>query len=103
MGMEEIVMELIVNGGEARSNALEAVEAAGRQEFKTAEKKMAAAKDFINKAHHFQTDLIQAEADGKKSEVSLLMVHGQDHLMNAMTVMDMADQMIKLYRVIYQK
>lgn len=55
------------------------------------------------KAHHYQTELIQAEMRGEKTELSLIMVHGQDHLMNAMTVRDLALQMIEMYRVIYQR
>lgn len=43
----------------------------------------------LSKAHHYQTELIQNEAGGEKTEMTLLMVHAQDHLMNAMTVKDM--------------
>ena len=30
--------------------------------------------------------------------LSLLMVHGQDHLMNAITFLDMAKEMVDVYR-----
>lgn len=103
MGMEEVVMELIVNGGDARSKALEAIAAAREKNFELAGEKMGAARESLNKAHVFQTKLIQQEADGQKTELSLIMVHGQDHLMNAMTVMELAEQMIEMYKVIYQK
>lgn len=103
MNLEQIIMELVVNGGNARSHALEAISAAREKNFELAKQKMKEAKDSISKAHHFQTDMIQAEAAGEHTEVSLVLVHGQDHLMNAMTVMDLAEQMIEMYRIIYSK
>ncbi len=42
--------------------------------------------------------MIQAEAGGERSEISLLLIHAQDHLMNAMTIKDMANEFIELYR-----
>lgn len=101
MDVETIVMELVVNGGNARSLALEAIDAAREKDFPTAEKKMAECEETLTAAHNFQTNLISEEANGNKTEVSLLMVHGQDHLMNAMTVRDLAAQMIEMYKTIY--
>lgn len=49
------------------------------------------------KAHHFQTALIQNEAKGAKTEPTLLMIHAQDHLMNAMTMKDLASEIVDLY------
>jgi PTS system cellobiose-specific IIA component len=95
---EQIVMELVVNGGDARSKAIEAIRFAKVGDFKGAEEKLNACNESLNKAHSFQTQLIQAEAGGEKTEISLIMVHGQDHLMNAMTVRDMAVEMIEMYK-----
>ena len=63
----------------------------------TAKEKIKEANEALNKAHNFQTSLIQQEASGKGVEISLLMVHAQDHLMNAMTVRDLAQEMISMY------
>ncbi|ENA0413451.1 PTS lactose/cellobiose transporter subunit IIA, partial [Listeria monocytogenes] len=38
------------------------------------------------------------EARGEKAEVSLLLVHAQDHLMNAITFKDLAKEIVDLYR-----
>ncbi|ETJ35662.1 Lichenan-specific phosphotransferase enzyme iia component, partial [human gut metagenome] len=38
----------------------------------------------LAESHKVQTSLIQNEAAGKKTEVSLLLVHAQDHLMTSM-------------------
>lgn len=104
MELETIIMELVVNGGNARSLALEAVDAASQKDFKAAEEKMEACDEALRRAHEFQTDMISAEAAGEGNvPVSLVLVHGQDHLMNAMTVRDLAEQMVRMYRIIYQK
>lgn len=101
MSVEEIVMELVVNGGDARSKALEAVMAASEGNYEDANEKMMECSKSLQKAHEFQTSMIQKEVSGESSEaVSLLMVHGQDHLMDAMTVRDLAELMIEMYKKI---
>lgn len=102
MDMETIIMELVVNGGNARSKALEAITAAGKGDFTTAEAKMAECQESVIQAHHSQTELLQAEVNGEPTTVTLLMVHAQDHLMNAITVRDLAQQMIQMYRKLYE-
>ena len=60
----------------------------------------------IGKAHQFQTELLQKSLnlDSKDSTpVNLLVVHGQDHLMDAMVVRDLAVEMIEMYRLIYSR
>lgn len=101
--LETIIMELVVNSGNARSLALEAIALAGRQEFELAETKLKICDETLSKAHGFQTDIITAESRNEEVAVSLLLVHGQDHLMNAMTVRELAEQMIQMYRVIYNQ
>ena len=50
------------------------------------------------KAHHAQTQLLVQEANGEKAEFSILLVHAQDHLMNSITFVDLAKEMIEMYR-----
>lgn len=97
LSMEQIVMELVVNGGNARSKAMAAIKAAKGGDFESAKEKIKEANEALNKAHDFQTSLIQKEAAGESLEISLLMVHAQDHLMNAMTVRDLAKEMVFMY------
>lgn len=102
MDLESIVMELIVNGGNARSKALEAIAAASRKDFNLAARKMSECSGSLQQAHECQTGLIQREAMGDQTIApNLLLVHAQDHLMDAMTIRDLAQQMIRMYRIIY--
>lgn len=94
--MELIIMELVVNSGNARSLAIEALRLAREGEFDQARAKLEESAKALEGAHEIQTDLIQKEAGGEHMEVQLLMVHAQDHLMNAMTVRDLAEEIIAL-------
>ena len=47
-----------------------------------------------------QTNLIQKEAGGEKTEVSLLMVHAQDQLMSAMESRTLLERMVILHKKI---
>jgi len=96
--METIIMELVVNAGSARSTAIEAIRAAKSGDFTNAEAMLEEADRTLLKSHEVQTELIQKELNGEKVEVGLLMVHAQDHLMNAMTVMDLAREIIDILR-----
>jgi PTS system cellobiose-specific IIA component len=95
--LEQIVMELVVNGGDARSKAMQAIRAAKKSDMALAKQKINEANEALNKAHEIQTCLIQNEAAGDHVQVTLLMVHAQDHLMNAMTIRDLASEMIDMY------
>ena len=94
----EMIMSLIVNGGNAKSLAMQAIYAAKKGDFEEASKSLAESNDFLLKAHHGQTDLLTKEASGEKAEITLLMVHAQDHLMNAITVKDLAAEIVDLYK-----
>ncbi|MFP7171106.1 PTS lactose/cellobiose transporter subunit IIA [Terribacillus sp. 7520-G] len=96
MNIEEKAFQLILHGGDGRSHAMEAMALARQHAFEEAKAKIQASKAAINQAHHIQTELITAEAGGEQSTVSLLMVHAQDHLMNAMTVRELAEEIIYL-------
>ena len=54
-------------------------------------------KETLGDAHATQTSLIQGEAAGDKCEVSLLLVHAQDHLMTSIVVKDLAEEIIDLH------
>lgn len=95
---EQIPFQLILHSGNARSYAMEALQYAKRGDLQAADEAMRRAKEAINEAHHFQTELIQSEARGEKTEISVLLIHAQDHLMNAITVKELATEFIDLYK-----
>ncbi|KQL38921.1 PTS cellobiose transporter subunit IIA [Bacillus sp. FJAT-25509] len=103
MNKEELynlAFQLILHSGNAKSLAMEAMQKAKEGKFDEAEEKLNEADSAFNEAHHVQTDLIQKEAGGEKVEFPLIMVHAQDHLMNSMTLKDMAREIIELHKLI---
>ncbi|RFA32031.1 PTS lactose/cellobiose transporter subunit IIA [Virgibacillus dokdonensis] len=100
MSIEEISFQIILHGGNARNLAMEAIQHAKDGEYDIAESKIQEANKEIGKAHRTQTDLIEREARGEKTEIRLLLIHAQDHLMNAITVLDLTQEIIQLYKSI---
>ncbi|WEV44312.1 PTS lactose/cellobiose transporter subunit IIA [Lactobacillus sp. ESL0684] len=96
----QTTMQLIINAGNAKSCAMEAISAAKNQEFATADTKLDEAQTALNEAHNVQTKMLTEEAQGNHTEISLLMVHSQDHLMTAITFIDLAKELVDLYRKI---
>ena len=97
---EQVVINLIVNSGSARSSAIEAIQYAKAGDIKKAEESLQTAKETVHDAHHSQTEIIQAEIRGEKSPLNLLMAHAQDHLMTALVVIDLAQEFIDVYKKI---
>lgn len=100
MDFETVVFGLITNSGDARSCAMEALKEARLGHFEQAEALLKEADEKLLEAHKTQTALIQAEASGNPVEVNILMIHAQDHLMNAITVKDLAYEIVALSKSI---
>lgn len=96
--LKEIVRA--VHGCDGKSNAMEAIQAAKKGDFILADSKMKAAGESLLKAHHAQTDMLSQEASGTPTVLSLLMIHGQDHLMTGIAFKDLAAEIVDLYRTI---
>lgn len=93
----EAIMGLIMYGGDAKGNAVEAIRSAKTGNFEEARSYLEKANKALNVAHNAQTGMLAQEAAGNPSEVSLLMVHGQDHLMTSLTFIDMAKELVDVY------
>ena len=96
----EAIMHLITYGGAGRSCSMEAIRAAKEGDFDLADEKIRGAKAALLKAHHIQTEMLTREANGDSVEMSLLMVHGQDHLMTGMMFNDLAKEFVDVYRIV---
>lgn len=101
--LAEISFQLILHAGSARSAAMEAIQAAKNGDFATAENKLTEAETSLQSAHRVQTELLQQEAKGSEQQPTILLVHAQDHLMTALTVKEMAQEMIVLYQRIDER
>ena len=94
----QIVMGIIMAGGNAKAHAVEAITAAKKGDFTEAEKKLEEANQAIVDAHNTQTEMLTAEARGEHTPIDLDMVHAQDHLMTGITFVDLAKEIVEVYK-----
>lgn len=99
MDLETIAMTLVGNAGEAKALAFEALYEAKKGNFDKAQELLKESQKKILAAHEVQTQLIFNEADGNKMEMSLLMVHAQDHLMTSLLARELITEIIDLYKL----
>ncbi len=105
--MNEKVMEISFNiisyAGDAKAQAMEAIQLVKAGNIEEARQKVEEARKGMVQAHHFQTELVHAEAQGEKTEMSVILVHAQDHLMTSMTFQQLAEEIIEVYARLEQK
>ncbi|WPC76270.1 PTS N,N'-diacetylchitobiose transporter subunit IIA [Vibrio porteresiae] len=102
MDLEEQVMGIIINAGQARSLCFEALRAAKEGNFAKAEALLTESTTFANQAHLVQTQLIEADQGEGKTPMTLIMVHAQDHLMTSMLAKELITELIELHREMYK-
>lgn len=97
-GLELVSFEIISSVGAARSCYIEAIQLAKEDNFVEASAKVAEGEEFFNKGHHAHSGLIQKEANGEKSEFSLILMHAEDQLMSAEAFKIIAEEFIDVYK-----
>lgn len=103
MDMESTVMELIINAGEARSYAMQALYAAKRGNWAEVDAQLTESSAASKRAHDVQTMLIGLDEGCGKVPVNLVMVHAQDHIMTAMLAREMIEELIDIHRKLQAK
>ena len=96
--LEEVVMGLIINSGQARSLAYAALKQAKQGDFAAAKTMMEQSRQALSEAHRVQTQLIEADEGEGKTKMTLVMVHAQDHLMNSLLAREFSEELIHLYQ-----
>ncbi|WP_200793127.1 PTS N,N'-diacetylchitobiose transporter subunit IIA [Klebsiella variicola] len=98
--LEEVVMGLIINSGQARSlayGALKQAKQAKQGNFAAAKAMMEQSRQALSEAHRVQTQLIESDEGEGKMKVSLVLVHAQDHLMTSMLARELVAELIELH------
>lgn len=98
LDIEQISLRLIANSGDARSYCYQAMKAARENQYEEAKNLMEKSNACSLKAHKVQSELLVAEANGKKQELSLLLIHAQDHLMTSLLAQDLVEEIIYLHQ-----
>lgn len=91
-------MELIICAGNGKAIAIDAIRKLLKDgDVEKAKEEIKEAGKEIGKAHEIQTSLLQSEMAGENVEKSILLIHAQDHFMNALTIRDMSSLMVEMY------
>lgn len=94
---EKISFNIIANSGDGRSFAFEALKSARLGDFEKSEELIKKSDESLNLAHKTQTELLCQEANGNKTDVDVLLIHAQDHLMTSILANELIKEMILLY------
>lgn len=98
MQLENELMELIVYAGNCRSLLMQSLMVAKQKDFEKATYYIEQAEKALKQAHSIQTSLISQDEGEGKLPVSIIMVHAQDHVMNAVLLLDITKELVELYR-----
>lgn len=93
-------MEIIMNSGDARNYASEAMSAIAKCEFDKASELLSKAEKVQTAAHVIQTEMIQGDIRGgdEKMIYSVLFAHAQDTLMTIQVEINMTKHILKLQK-----
>lgn len=101
--LQEITMQLIVNSGEAKSLAMEAINCAKKEDIEEAYAKIKEAKEILVRAHQYQTDLSHREASCEKFNINIPLIHSQDHLTTSSSCLLLAEEIVELHKQIQKR
>ena len=90
--MEQVLFQLILHAGSARSFAKEAGQYAEEGDWEAAQKALEEANEEQNKAHKVNTSIITRAVRGEGIDFSVLLVHALDLLMLAWSEIDYTEQ-----------
>lgn len=96
--LEETVMTLIMQAGQTRSLLMQAISMAKEKRFQESEQLVHQAEKCLQKAHDIQTSLISFDEGEGKLPMNIILVHAQDHIMNAVLLTDIAKELIVLHK-----
>lgn len=99
-GLELISFEIISAVGTARSLYIEAIQEAKKGDFTRSDELIAEGNDAFTQGHHAHAKLIQEEAGGTPTTMTLLLTHAEDQLMSAEAFKILCTEFIDIYRVI---
>lgn len=95
---ETTLFQIIAAAGSSRSAYVEAIESAKHGDFDQAESLIGEGEKAFLEGHSAHMSMIQKEASGEESPISLLTIHAEDQLMSAEQFGILARQFIDVYR-----
>lgn len=101
--MENDVMQIIVYAGNARSLAMQSIRTSKQGKASEAKELLKEAEEHLKQAHHAHAKILSSSADDSSNfELTLFIVHGEDHLMSAVTTIDLAKEFMDVHDELHQ-
>ncbi|MDO5405922.1 MAG: PTS lactose/cellobiose transporter subunit IIA [Eubacteriales bacterium] len=91
-------MEIVTYAGMAKSNYINALKSAKKQDFSQAEKLLKDGDEMLATAHDSHMGLLQKEAETMEPQVCLMIVHGEDQIMSCETIRLLVTELMELYQ-----
>ncbi|MBA4494785.1 PTS lactose/cellobiose transporter subunit IIA [Paenactinomyces guangxiensis] len=95
---EQIGFQLILHSGNARSKIIQSLREYRGGNTAKAEDLIKEAETDLSAAHDIHFHMIQKEANGKKTDFSLLLMHAEDHLMSTLTMKELVKELLELFK-----
>lgn len=99
-GLELICFQIISTVGNARSLYIEAIQSAKAGDFEKAEELIKEGEESFTQGHAAHGKLIQQEAGGEATTMTLLLTHAEDQLMSAEAFGILSREFVDLYKEI---
>ena len=90
--------QIVALAGSSRSKSMLALKEAKKGNFSKAEEYMKEAEDEMNQAHDLQFKMLQKEANNEPVDITIVTIHGQDHLSMATVTYDLVNEMIDILK-----
>lgn len=95
--MEQLIFQMISYVGAAKSKYIEALQEMKKGNLQNYEDFIMKGDDFLREGHQSHVYLIQNEAAGTSTPLSLLLVHAEDQYMSVETIKLFVQEMAELY------
>lgn len=100
INFEEISFQIIAFAGEAKGKAIQAISAAKTKDFIKSQELLNEAEKSYAVAAHSHMDVVSAEAQGEKFNLTALFVHAEDQLLSVETIILLAKEFVEVYKQI---
>ncbi|OYD09032.1 PTS lactose/cellobiose transporter subunit IIA [Paludifilum halophilum] len=95
---EQINFQLISHSGNARSKIIQSLREYREGNTAESENLLAKAEEDLQGAHDIHFQMVQKEASGEKTDISLLLMHAEDHLMSTVTMKELVREMLEIFK-----
>ena len=103
MDCQEKILKVIIHAGNAKSHIYEALHCAKKGDFKKCDEYMESANEEILEAQKIQTILMNKDGEGEDIQISMLLIHSQDHIMTCLSERNLVKEIIDLRKELKQK